>query len=168
MGKHVSKHSQIYKLVQLNGRAFDCRSRGPWFNSVCPLDKIFFGCTSVCLKFPILDLFTLRYGGKKLERTRDLFEQCLETCPEQYAKPIFLLYAKLEEQHGLARRAMAGPATNAILSNYWLLWQIIDLPEGRINDPSSGRLSFTFFPFQQLPHLSLGPFKGLLCRQGAL
>jgi len=48
-----------------------------------------------------------RYGGKKLERTRDLFEQCLETCPEQYAKPIFLLYAKLEEQHGLARRAMA-------------------------------------------------------------
>merc|ERR1719471_1094012 len=51
--------------------------------------------------------FLQRYGGKKLERTRDLFEQCLETCPEQFAKPIFLLYAKLEEQHGMARRAMA-------------------------------------------------------------
>merc|ERR1719206_1115863 len=51
--------------------------------------------------------FLQRYGGKKLERTRDLFEQCLETCPEQYTKPIYLLYAKLEEQHGLARRAMA-------------------------------------------------------------
>ena len=51
--------------------------------------------------------FLERYGGTKLERTRDLFEQCLETCPEQYAKTIYLLYAKLEEQHGLARHAMA-------------------------------------------------------------
>ena len=23
--------------IQLRGRAFDCRSRGPWFNSGCPL-----------------------------------------------------------------------------------------------------------------------------------
>merc|ERR1719300_1688792 len=51
--------------------------------------------------------FLERYGGSKLERTRDLFEQCLETCPEKYAKTIYLLYAKLEEQHGLARHAMA-------------------------------------------------------------
>jgi len=51
--------------------------------------------------------FLERYGGTKLERTRDLFEQCLETCPEKYAKTIYLLYAKLEEQHGLARHAMA-------------------------------------------------------------
>merc|ERR1719347_1528726 len=51
--------------------------------------------------------FLERYGGSKLERTRDLFEQCLETCPEQYAKNFYLLYAKLEEEHGLARHAMA-------------------------------------------------------------
>ena len=51
--------------------------------------------------------FLERYGGTKLERARDLFEQCLETCPEQFAKPIYLLYAKLEEQHGMARHAMA-------------------------------------------------------------
>merc|ERR1719158_1600724 len=51
--------------------------------------------------------FLERYGGTKLERTRDLFEQCLDTCPEKYAKTIYLLYAKLEEQHGLARHAMA-------------------------------------------------------------
>jgi pre-mRNA-splicing factor SYF1 len=51
--------------------------------------------------------FLERYGGTKLERARDLFEQCLETCPSQYAKAIFLLYAKLEEQHGMARHAMA-------------------------------------------------------------
>ena len=51
--------------------------------------------------------FLDRYGGTKLERARDLFEQCLENCPEKYAKTIYLLYAKLEEQHGLARHAMA-------------------------------------------------------------
>ena len=51
--------------------------------------------------------FLQRYGGSKLERARDLFEQCLENCPEKFAKPIFLLYAKLEEQYGMARHAMA-------------------------------------------------------------
>lgn len=51
--------------------------------------------------------FLERYGGTKLERARDLFEQCLEDCPEKYAKAIFLLYAKLEEQYGMARHAMA-------------------------------------------------------------
>uniref|UniRef100_A0A0K2TS77 Uncharacterized protein n=2 Tax=Lepeophtheirus salmonis TaxID=72036 RepID=A0A0K2TS77_LEPSM len=51
--------------------------------------------------------FLERYGGKKLERTRDLFEQCLESCPQDYAKNIYILYAKLEEQHGMARHAMA-------------------------------------------------------------
>jgi len=54
-----------------------------------------------------LSEFLARYGGTKLERARDLFEQCLENCPEKYARNIFLLYAKLEEEHGLARHAMA-------------------------------------------------------------
>merc|ERR1719347_2284604 len=54
-----------------------------------------------------LSEFLARYGGSKLERTRDLFEQCLEGCPTKYAKNIYLLYAKLEEEHGLARHAMA-------------------------------------------------------------
>uniref|UniRef100_A0A8C4QSM6 XPA binding protein 2 n=1 Tax=Eptatretus burgeri TaxID=7764 RepID=A0A8C4QSM6_EPTBU len=51
--------------------------------------------------------FIERYGGKKLERARDLFEQALDGCPPKFAKNIFLLYAKLEEEHGLARHAMA-------------------------------------------------------------
>ena len=56
--------------------------------------------------------FLARYGGKnlegkELERARDLFEQCLDGCPEKFAKSIFLLYAKLEEEHGMARHAMA-------------------------------------------------------------
>ncbi|KAH0564460.1 pre-mRNA-splicing factor syf1 homolog [Cotesia glomerata] len=50
--------------------------------------------------------FLNRYKGSKLERTRDLFEQCLEHCPPKYAKVFYLLYAKLEEEYGLARHAM--------------------------------------------------------------
>ncbi|KAK4337020.1 hypothetical protein RND71_044200 [Anisodus tanguticus] len=51
--------------------------------------------------------FLKRYGGTKLERTRDLFENCLENCPPNYSRNIFLLYAKLEEEHGLVKRAMS-------------------------------------------------------------
>ncbi|CAG7854030.1 Pre-mRNA-splicing factor SYF1 [Serendipita indica DSM 11827] len=54
-----------------------------------------------------LSKFVKRYGGSKLERTRDLFEQALEKCPQKYCKPLFLMYAKLEEDYGLAKRAMA-------------------------------------------------------------
>ena len=36
--------------------------------------------------------FLERYGGSKLERARDLFEQCLEDCPEKYAKVISYPY----------------------------------------------------------------------------
>lgn len=54
-----------------------------------------------------LTKFLKRYQGAKLERARDLFEQCLENCPPDLAKCFYLLYAKLEEEHGLARHAMA-------------------------------------------------------------
>ncbi|XP_015589714.1 pre-mRNA-splicing factor SYF1 [Cephus cinctus] len=64
-----------------------------------------------------LTKFLKRYGGTKVERTRDLFEQCLEYCPPKYAKALYLLYAKLEEDHGLARHAMSvyERATSAVL-----------------------------------------------------
>ncbi|ETE73828.1 Pre-mRNA-splicing factor SYF1, partial [Ophiophagus hannah] len=64
-----------------------------------------------------LTKFIDRYGGKKLERARDLFEQALDGCPQKYAKTIYLLYAKLEEEYGLARHAMAvyERATQAVL-----------------------------------------------------
>ncbi|TFY83669.1 hypothetical protein EWM64_g350 [Hericium alpestre] len=54
-----------------------------------------------------LSKFVKRYGGTKLERARDLFEQALEKCPPKSCKPIFLMYAQLEEEHGLAKRAMS-------------------------------------------------------------
>lgn len=54
-----------------------------------------------------LTKFISRYGGRKLERARDLFEQALDGCPPKYAKTLYLLYAQLEEEWGLARHAMA-------------------------------------------------------------
>jgi pre-mRNA-splicing factor SYF1 len=50
--------------------------------------------------------FVSRYGGKKVERTRDLFRQACEEAPASEAKSFFLQYAAYEEQHGLARNAM--------------------------------------------------------------
>lgn len=71
-----------------------------------------------------------------MERARDLFEQCLDSCPAKNAKGIYwyflfvketwcisvafyLLYVKLEEQYGLARHAMSiyERATSALPNN---------------------------------------------------
>jgi len=54
-----------------------------------------------------LTKFVQRFGGTKLERARDLFEQALEKCPAAEAHQLYLLYAKLEEEHGLMRNAMS-------------------------------------------------------------
>ena len=54
-----------------------------------------------------LDKFVGRFGGAKLERARDLFEQALEGCPPAEQDKLWRLYAKLEEEHGLMRNAMA-------------------------------------------------------------
>ena len=54
-----------------------------------------------------LTKFVNRFKGTKLERARDLFEQALDKCPADTSPQLFLLYAKLEEEHGLMRNAMA-------------------------------------------------------------
>ncbi|KAJ1474868.1 hypothetical protein T484DRAFT_1830702, partial [Baffinella frigidus] len=54
-----------------------------------------------------LSKFVTRYAGKKIERARDLFEQALEKIPMAESKPVFILYATLEEEHGLVKNAMA-------------------------------------------------------------
>ena len=53
-----------------------------------------------------LQEFLQRYGGRKLERARDLFEQALSVFPPDAVKDVYLAFAKLEEEHGLARHAM--------------------------------------------------------------
>lgn len=54
-----------------------------------------------------LTQFMERYGGAKIERARDLFEQALDGCPPAEAAPLYRLYASLEENHGLVRHAMS-------------------------------------------------------------
>lgn len=54
-----------------------------------------------------LDKFIGRYGGTKLERLRDLFEQAVANVPADDAADFYIKYAKAEEAHGLARHALA-------------------------------------------------------------
>lgn len=54
-----------------------------------------------------LTKFISRYGGKKLERARELFEQVIESAPSKDSKIFYVMYANLEEEFGLARRAMS-------------------------------------------------------------
>jgi pre-mRNA-splicing factor SYF1 len=53
-----------------------------------------------------LEAFLARYGGTKLERTRDLFQRCLEACPPEDSIEFFLMNGKFEEEHGLTKRAL--------------------------------------------------------------
>ena len=53
-----------------------------------------------------LSKFLKRYGGTKIEMARDLFEQAIQGIPQKFAKPVYLMYGKLEEEYGLAKRAM--------------------------------------------------------------
>ncbi|KAI3844738.1 hypothetical protein MKX03_020611 [Papaver bracteatum] len=52
-----------------------------------------------------LSKFVKRYGKTKLERARELFQNAVQTAPADYLKPLYLEFAKLEEDHGLAKRA---------------------------------------------------------------
>src|SRR5271170_7047775 len=52
-------------------------------------------------------LTSLLKRGTKIERARELFDQALEQCPQKLSKPLYLMYAQLEEEHGLAKRAMS-------------------------------------------------------------
>eukprot|EP00906_Rhabdomonas_costata_P027664 RCo039250 len=54
-----------------------------------------------------LTSFLQRYKGTKLERARDLFEQAVKEVPEDHAKKLYLMYAHMEETHGLTKAAMA-------------------------------------------------------------
>eukprot|EP00033_Pygsuia_biforma_P000714 GCRY01000836.1.p1 GENE.GCRY01000836.1~~GCRY01000836.1.p1 ORF type:complete len:905 (-),score=281.88 GCRY01000836.1:88-2802(-) len=53
-----------------------------------------------------LSRFIARHKGRKLERTRDLFEQAIASAPAKESKPLYLKYATLEEEHGTLRHAI--------------------------------------------------------------
>jgi pre-mRNA-splicing factor SYF1 len=54
-----------------------------------------------------LQKFVARYGGSKLERARDLFEQAVAGAPASDAASLYGAYADLEERFGLVRHAMS-------------------------------------------------------------
>ncbi|KAF5742242.1 putative XPA-binding protein [Tripterygium wilfordii] len=66
-----------------------------------------------------LSKFVKRYKKTKLERARELFEHAVEMAPADAVKPLYLQYAKLEEDYGLAKRAMKvyDQATKAVPNN---------------------------------------------------
>lgn len=53
-----------------------------------------------------LTKFVAHYGGTKLERARDLFEEAVGKAPAKDAKYFYFLYGFFEENFGLARHAM--------------------------------------------------------------
>ncbi|KAL8138002.1 hypothetical protein V2J09_004003 [Rumex salicifolius] len=53
-----------------------------------------------------LSKFVKRYGKSKLERARELYENAVESAPAESVKTLYLQYAKLEEDYGLAKSAM--------------------------------------------------------------
>ncbi|KAJ4833905.1 hypothetical protein Tsubulata_032939 [Turnera subulata] len=63
--------------------------------------------------------FIGRYGKTKLERARELLARAIEMTPANWVKPFYLQYAKLEEEYGLAKRAMEvyDQATKAVPNN---------------------------------------------------
>ncbi|KAL6206953.1 hypothetical protein ACLB2K_024198 [Fragaria x ananassa] len=66
-----------------------------------------------------LSKFVKRYGKNKLERARLLFEDAVKAAPADAKKPLYLQFAKLEEDYGLAKRAMKvyDEATKAVPNN---------------------------------------------------
>jgi hypothetical protein len=63
--------------------------------------------------------FVERYGGRKLERARDLFEHALSMAPPEECRTLYLQYAQLEEQHGLARWVEGGACCA------WRWWHLV-------------------------------------------
>ena len=61
-------------------------------------------CANLWIRY--LYKFIDKYKGTRRERTRDLFEDCLKDAPENESMPIFILYAKFEEDYGLYSQAM--------------------------------------------------------------
>ena len=54
-----------------------------------------------------LKTFLDRYKGTKIERARDLFQRCLESCPAEDASVFYLLVGEFEEEYGLRKRALS-------------------------------------------------------------
>lgn len=66
-----------------------------------------------------LSKFDEKHRGIKMERARDIFERAIVDAPAELVKSLYLQYAKMEEDYGLAYRIMAvyDKATKAVPPN---------------------------------------------------
>jgi len=53
-----------------------------------------------------INRFLKRYDDSRIERARELFDQAISACPPGPNRKLYLMYARLEEQRGLARHAL--------------------------------------------------------------
>ena len=53
-----------------------------------------------------IEAFNKRFSGTKIERTRDIFQRCLETCPAEECAEFFMMNGAFEEEYGLTKRAL--------------------------------------------------------------
>ena len=54
-----------------------------------------------------LTAFLWRYQENQVERTRDLFQRCLESCPREVCAEFYAMNGSFEEEHGLTKRALS-------------------------------------------------------------
>jgi pre-mRNA-splicing factor SYF1 len=54
-----------------------------------------------------LTAFLDRFKGQKVERTRDLFQRCLERCPAAECAAFYTMNGQFEEEYGLVKRALS-------------------------------------------------------------
>jgi pre-mRNA-splicing factor SYF1 len=71
-----------------------------------------------------LTKFVERYKNRKLERARELYEQAVEKVPAADAMTFYLMYAKLEEDHGLTRHAMRCDTRAAAVAQGRVVWRL--------------------------------------------
>jgi pre-mRNA-splicing factor SYF1 len=95
-------------------------------------------CSSIWLLY--LQRFVKVVQGGKRERARDLFEEALRDAPSKESLPIFILYARFEEDFGLFGRAMdvyrrVNHMQSDDLLDVWIAAACRHLGVGRARDP---------------------------------
>lgn len=78
----------------------------------------------------------------QIERLRDLCEQSLRGCPPQYAAPLYLLYARVEEEHGLSSaviRVLERALDNVPVDQQWDLLHLLLAKAKQLKGPLACR-----------------------------
>ena len=115
----------------------------PWHLEHLPYQIYWEICKATAhLWLPLVIYYFYSQGGKKLERARDLFEQCLDSCPAKNAKGIIdlfciwktsqIFYSLLFIARKTGGTIWASPpcnvnlwASNSSIARWWKTWGIV-------------------------------------------